>query len=82
MPEVQDFDPRAALDGGKDGLDVYRLLIPQLRARLNANGFVVFEVGQDQAPAVQKLFEQNGFKEIAAHKDLGDVDRCISAMNR
>jgi release factor glutamine methyltransferase len=79
MPEVRDFDPHAALDGGKDGLDVYRLLIPQLPGHLKPNGFGVFEIGQGQAAKVKKLFENADFTDIKTHKDLGGIERCVVA---
>ncbi|MFX8035927.1 peptide chain release factor N(5)-glutamine methyltransferase, partial [Acinetobacter baumannii] len=52
MPEVREHDPLLALDGGKDGLDVYRFLAPQMRDYLRSNGFVIFEVGAGQAEDV------------------------------
>lgn len=79
MPEVRNFDPLLALDGGEDGLDAYRLLIPQMRDRLKPGGFVVFEVGQGQAAQVADLIRQNGFEKISTHKDLGGVERCVKA---
>ncbi|MDE1900189.1 MAG: peptide chain release factor N(5)-glutamine methyltransferase [Alphaproteobacteria bacterium] len=79
MPEVRDHDPRAALDGGADGLEPYRFLIPQLPAFLNANGFVIFEVGIDQAQDVAALLRAHAFADVAIHKDLGGIDRCVSA---
>jgi release factor glutamine methyltransferase len=77
MPEVRDFDPRLALDGGADGLDIYRKLIPELPHHLNPNGIAVFEVGQGQADAVQKLFLAAGFKNVSTRKDLGGIERCV-----
>ena len=53
-PEVRDFDPRAALDGGSDGLAIYRRMAPRIPA-LVPNGWAVFEVGYDQAEAVADL---------------------------
>ncbi len=79
MPEVRNFDPHEALDGGADGLDVYRFLIPQLPLFLNPNGFAIFEVGQGQAEAVCGLFRGAGFANVATHTDLGGVMRCVAA---
>lgn len=79
MPEVRNYDPIAALDGGEDGLAAYRILIPQLQERLKPGGFVVFEVGQGQAASVGELLTQNGFKDITFHMDLGGVERCVKA---
>lgn len=79
MPEVRDYAPAQALNGGSDGLDPYRLLIPQLHNFLNPGGLVAFEVGIGQADAVAALFQENGFTNIAKHKDLGGIDRCVTA---
>jgi release factor glutamine methyltransferase len=78
MPDVREHDPLAALDGGTDGLDVYRHLIPRLPKFLNPNGFAVFEVGQGQAGAVRALFREAGFADITVHKDLGGIERCVA----
>ncbi|MDP9128253.1 MAG: peptide chain release factor N(5)-glutamine methyltransferase [Pseudomonadota bacterium] len=81
MPEVRNYDPLAALDGGEDGLAVYRLIVPQVRGRLNAGGFVVFEVGEGQAESVGELFRQNGFANVTYHMDLSGLARCVKASD-
>lgn len=78
MPEVKDFDPVAALDGGKTGLDFYQRLIPQLAQHLNAQGLAVFEVGQGQADSVCEIFKSAGLTNVAKHKDLSGIERCVS----
>jgi release factor glutamine methyltransferase len=80
MPEVRDHDPHEALDGGADGLDVYRFLIPQLPYFLNPSGLAVFEIGQGQAEAVTALFRTAGFTKTSVHKDLAGIERCIAAQ--
>ena len=77
MPEVRTFDPRLALDGGEDGLSVYRFLIPRLMAIMKPTAHVLFEVGQGQADAVQKLLTQHHFTSVTAHPDLAGVARCV-----
>ncbi|HSB59179.1 MAG TPA: HemK/PrmC family methyltransferase, partial [Methyloceanibacter sp.] len=59
-PEVRDHDPRAALDGGPDGLSAYRRIVPDLRKALRPGGFALFEVGPDQAQAVLRLLAESG----------------------
>lgn len=81
MPEVREHDPLAALDGGTDGLEFYRYLIPLLPQRLNADGYAVFEVGQGQVAAVSNLFQQAGFKDVRATCDLGGIERCVIARS-
>jgi release factor glutamine methyltransferase len=80
MPEVRNYDPMRALDGGADGLESYRLLIPQLHKYLKPEGVAIFEVGQGQATAVADLFRQNDFKSVSTHMDHGGVERCVKAL--
>jgi len=79
MPEVRNHDPLRALDGGADGLDAYRSLVPQLSKHLKSGGFTIFEVGQGQAAQVADLFRQNGFAQVTTHMDHGGVERCVKA---
>ena len=78
-PEVRDFDPRLALDGGADGLAPYRIIAAQAAAWLAPGGQVLVEIGYDQGPAVSALFEAAGFARVAVHKDLNGLDRVVSA---
>ena len=78
MPEVRDFEPREALDGGPDGLDIYRALIPAAAAR--ARLAVLVEMGHDQGPAVAELFREAGLHNVRIHKDLGGRDRVVSGL--
>ncbi|SMQ86354.1 [protein release factor]-glutamine N5-methyltransferase [Devosia lucknowensis] len=78
-PEVKDFDPRLALDGGPDGLAPYRIIAAEAKAHLSPSGVVLVEIGYDQAGDVAALFEHHAFAGIAVHKDLNGLDRVISA---
>jgi release factor glutamine methyltransferase len=60
-PEVREHEPMLALDGGSDGLDFYRRVIPLLRPRLARGGFAMFEIGDTQAGAVVDLLRGAGF---------------------
>ena len=82
MPEVRDYDPMLALDGGDDGLTPYRFLIPQLARFLNPQGIVAVEVGITQAPYVENLFRQANFINVEIRKDLGGIDRCVTAQKQ
>jgi release factor glutamine methyltransferase len=57
QPEVRDYDPRGALDGGADGLDYYRRLAIESQNRLEPEGRLMLELGDDQAKAVRELFQ-------------------------
>lgn len=75
QPEVREHEPRLALDGGDDGLDVYRRLVPEAarRARLG----LAVEIGHDQGPAVAALFHQAGLQGVQVLRDLGHRDRVV-----
>lgn len=75
---VRECDPTLALDGGEDGLDFYREIIPKARKRLNSNGMIFFEVGKGQAGDVRKLLRENGFEEIKTTKDYNKIERIVS----
>lgn len=79
-PEVRDFEPIGALDGGKDGLDAYRSLVPSAVSCLNPGGWLVVEVGKGQAVAVRELFENNTFKEIIFASDPAGIERVVGGM--
>ena len=55
-PEVRDFDPRLALDGGGDGLDFYRRIAREAGAWLEPQGKLMLEFGDGQVPALEKIF--------------------------
>ena len=80
-PEVRDFDPRAALDGGDDGLAVYRRMAPRIPA-LVPNGWAFFEVGYDRAEAVADLLAMAaGDKNrqlLSLHLDVAGKRRCVA----
>ncbi len=79
-PEVAQFEPRRALDGGADGLEAYRRLVPDLSRAVGAAGKVVIEVGIGQADAVAEILKRSGFGGQARHADLAGIERCISAI--
>ncbi|HET7542288.1 MAG TPA: peptide chain release factor N(5)-glutamine methyltransferase [Polyangiaceae bacterium] len=77
-PDVRDFEPRLALDGGSDGLSVTRRLVTAARRYLTPGGLLALEGGFDQAPAVTQLLDQAGFCQIARSRDLAGVERVVS----
>ncbi len=76
-PDVRNFDPITALDGGLDGLDAYRSLMPDIQRLLSAQGIALLEVGMGQAEAVTAIASANGLQRIRTYQDLGDIPRCL-----
>ncbi len=79
MPEVSRWEPRLALDGGPDGLDVYRKLIPAARRR-NATG-ILLEVGAGQAGRVADLLRRAGWTGIDTWNDLPGITRVVGGRS-
>ncbi|MFD6320862.1 peptide chain release factor N(5)-glutamine methyltransferase [Methylorubrum thiocyanatum] len=80
-PEVRLHDPRAALDGGDDGLDAYRAILAGLARRpglLSAQGALVLEIGYDQGPALTGLAQAMGFADVRVGRDLAGNDRVVT----
>jgi release factor glutamine methyltransferase len=75
--EVANYDPRAALDGGADGLDAYRALLPQAKRLLKPGGLLALEIGQGQGPALRALADGAGFGESGGASDLAGIERCL-----
>ena len=75
--EVKDFEPKLALDGGKDGLDFYKKILNLSKDFINKNGSLYFEIGYDQAKDVVDLAKKEGYYNIKIIKDLSGKDRGI-----
>ncbi len=74
-------EPRLALDGGADGLRFYETIIRRAHQYLKPEGFLIFEVGDDQAAAVKVLLEKNPFyRDICFYPDHTLTDRVVSAQ--
>lgn len=79
MPEVRDYDPRMALDGGADGLDFYRRLAVEIRPLLQPHGEFFLELGDGQAAAVSTIFQSQDWTVLAVEKDYTGRDRILIA---
>jgi release factor glutamine methyltransferase len=77
-PEVRAYEPRAALDGGPDGLEAYRRLAPEILRVLKPGGRFAVEIGYDQKSAVETLFRQAGARGVRTLRDLADRDRVVA----
>ena len=82
MPEVRDNEPRLALDGSEDGLYFYRIIVDRARKYIKDEGYVVFEIGNDQAEDVQHLFVDSGYEDIHVVQDLSHNDRVVYGRYR
>ncbi len=76
--EVQEYEPRLALDGGADGLDFYRRIAMECNKYLNRGGMLIMEVGQGEAQEVVKLFKGNAYSMII--QDFNGIDRYVKVM--
>jgi release factor glutamine methyltransferase len=80
MPEVREWEPRAALDGGADGLELILRLVPQAARRLAPRGVLALEIGgAAQVGPVREVFLRSGFGELEVLKDLAGQDRVVVA---
>ncbi len=78
MPEVREHEPRLALDGGADGLDFYRRILPACGPHLRPGGTLLLEIGSDQGEAVADLLDRHGFGDLRILPDLTGMDRVVS----
>mgnify|MGYP000947006333 FL=1 len=76
--EIKKYEPLWALDGGEDGLNYYRRIIPQSKEYLKNRGILVFEMGFDQGRKIKELMEKGNFRNINILKDLQGLDRVIT----
>jgi len=80
-PEVRDFDPRTALDGGADGLDFYRRLAAEAKPFLKPDGKIMLEFGDGQAEAIKNIFENEKWVVEAVKEDYSQRARILVAKS-
>ena len=84
-PEVARYDPPIALDGGADGLEAYRAIIPELARILRPGGWALLEIGYAQFDAVARLLGESGFALQGGgwrcFEDLAGIARCVAVRN-
>ena len=80
MPDVRDFEPRLALDGGDDGLALLRRIVAGAPSHLAPRGVLAVEVGAGEAPDVVGLFEAAGFTGVEVRRDYARIERVVSGM--
>jgi len=79
QPEIKDWEPADALDGGEDGLDYYRSIFSTVKDYLKQGGYLVLELGVNQASAVKNMAEDAGLTDINLVKDYAGIDRILAA---
>jgi release factor glutamine methyltransferase len=79
-PDIREFEPRLALDGGADGLDVLRAIVAGAARHLEAGGVLALEVGHDQAARVVALLESAGYGDVRVQRDYAGHERVVSAV--
>lgn len=79
QPEIKDWEPIEALDGGADGFDYYKTIIPKAGSYLKEKGYLLLELGVSQAEIVRKMAEDAGFINISVIKDFAGVERILIA---
>jgi release factor glutamine methyltransferase len=79
QPEVRDFDPRPALDGGADGLVFYRMFASQAKSFLRPGGKIMLEFGDGQTPAIKKIFSDENWIVEAIKADYSQRERIFIA---
>ncbi len=78
-PEVREFEPRNALDGGADGLEFYRQITAAAPQYLTAQVWLLVEIGVGQGDSVKGMFASAGFSVIFTAKGPGGVVRVVGA---
>jgi len=79
-PDVREFDPRSAIDGGCDGLEAYRVIAIHARQILTPGGHLIAEIGHGQGDAVADLVAAAGFSRIRIVPDLAGISRVVVAV--
>ncbi len=79
-PEVREYEPHVALDGGTDGLDAYRAILAQAVRYVRPSGLIAVEVGIGQAASVSALMHESGMTDVQVTNDLGGIGRVVSAV--
>jgi release factor glutamine methyltransferase len=79
QPEIRTYEPKLALDGGADGLGFYRTICREAASYLAPGGVLALEVGAGQAHDVETMLAQAGYIEVQKARDLGRIERVVSA---
>lgn len=78
--DIKDFEPRLALDGGGDGLDLVRRIAKDAPAHLVPGGVLALEIGAGEAEATSAILTEHGFGDVRTHRDYGRIERVVSGV--
>jgi release factor glutamine methyltransferase len=76
-PEIRHWEPRSALDGGEDGLDLFREILPASPGHLEPGGLLVLEMGEGQAREIASIARASGLEPVSLVKDLAGLERVM-----
>jgi release factor glutamine methyltransferase len=80
-PEIRDWEPMTALEGGVDGMDIYRRIIEEAHEYLAPGGHIVLEIGADLGKTVTELFTRSGYYgQVSVYRDYAGKDRVVAAV--
>jgi release factor glutamine methyltransferase len=79
-PDIKDFEPRLALDGGPDGLAILRRIVEGAPDWLVPGGVLAVEVGAEESAEVARSFVARGFTDVSAAKDYGKIERVVAGV--
>jgi release factor glutamine methyltransferase len=81
--EISQYEPPQALDGGTDGLHAIELIIEKASAHMTPGGWLLLEIGQDQAASIRRLVAASGaYGDFSVTKDYSGLDRVIQARKK
>lgn len=80
--DIKDFEPRLALDGGADGLDLVRRIAAAAPEHLVPGGVLALEIGAGEAATAIEILEAHGFTDVRADRDYGRIERVVSGIHR
>ncbi len=81
-PDIVNFEPREALDGGGDGLALFRILVSQVESWLEPGGLLAFEIGSEQGSAVLSILGRGRWEDPQVKRDVAGLPRVVLAVFR
>jgi len=79
-PDIKEFEPRIAIDGGADGLDFVRRIVDGAPGHLSPSGVLAVEIGAGEAEKTAELLTAGGFTDVRRDRDYGRIERVVSGV--